>query len=598
MIWRADSSKFVPTPPIRNGYLGFAVETTIYNKIAGQTQRAKLMANQYILRNIRALFINGFNEIELRAFCFDEPDFEDVHNQLSQSIGKDEMVQLLLEHANRRGLMEKLLTWAKENNPAKYEEHQSYYDTSQPPPTPLPPPLRPPVNPFYYGGPVLPENFVGHRQTVEFCRGKFTAPQPANIAISGERRIGKTSLLHYLHKFGPEEAWGQRLCLFLDCGVFGGALTPTTFWRQVLQQLRYSLDPTSPLLDQVIELATQPELSGQDFRRLLNSYYRLYPEQFVYLLLDEFELIFRDYNPDIETLLNDLRTIDLEPGNKFALITATRENLGHVCQSFNQETGLEFHGSFVVCHLTPFDEQETRYVVQTLLKETNVEFAEQELNYIWQLSQSLVGGAHPILVQVAGSLIFDFKKDNQNLIDYYSLEHKFEEQTKIYREEIPQAAPPQITGSKSRMGIDFELALNTLEQALPIDNPDLTLEFFNWARQFRKNIQAEQSQNASSTSSHDRDTIVEELTRLSLKITGLSFEQLASGQNLANLRTNDPVEADDPTVSVKNQIKNYERRIQKLKEIQALKGIDTEPHILIEIEDIEEKLEKLRRMLQ
>ena len=471
------------------------------------------MTNQYILRNIRVLFINGFDETELRTFCFDEPDFQAVHDNLAQGTGKAEIVRLLLEHAKQRSLIEKLLTWALENNHAAYEEYKPYTNDERPPPS---------ANPFFFGGPVLPENFVGHRQAVEFCRDKFTARQPANIAIIGERRIGKTSLLHYLHKFGPQEDWGQHLCLFLDCGVFGGSLTSTAFWRQVLQQLRLSLDPTSPLMDEAIELAAHPEIRGPDFGRLLNRYYQFYPEQFIFLMLDEFELIFQKYDAEMETLLNDLRTLDVEPGNKFCLITATRENLSQVCQPFNQTTGLEFQSRFVACPLEPFDEQETRYVVQTLLRETNIEFAEQELNYIWQLSQAPVRGAHPIFVQVAASFIFNHKKKNPNLIDYYDLQRKFKEQTEIYRAELPEPPPPLI--------IDYELALNTLEKSLPIDNSDLTLEFYNWANQLRNNLQLEQSQDTSSTSSRDRDTIVEELTQLSLKITGLSLEQLASGQ--------------------------------------------------------------------
>ncbi|HXV97470.1 MAG TPA: hypothetical protein VEC93_03540, partial [Anaerolineae bacterium] len=184
--------------------------------------------------------------------------------------------------------------------------------------------------------------------------------------------------------------------------------------------------------------------------------------------------------------------------------------------------GLEFHSRFVACPLKPFDEQETRYVVQTLLRGTNIEFAEQEFNYIWQLSQSLAGGAHPIFVQMAGSLIFAYKRNNQNLIDYFPLEAEFKKQTEKYRAELPEPPPPAI--------IDYELALNTLEQSLPIDNSDLTLEFYKWAKLFRRIHEAEPSQDPSPPSPNDREVIVNELTRLALKITGLSLEQLASGQ--------------------------------------------------------------------
>ena len=45
--------------------------------------------------------------------------------------------------------------------------------------------------------------------------------------------------------------------------------------------------------------------------------------------------------------------------------------------------------------------------------------------------------------------------------------------------------------------------------------------------------------------------------------------------------------------SIEVQISNLSRRIGKLQEIKATKGIDTEPHYLIEIEDLQNKLDKL-----
>lgn len=52
----------------------------------------------------------------------------------------------------------------------------------------------------------------------------------------------------------------------------------------------------------------------------------------------------------------------------------------------------------------------------------------------------------------------------------------------------------------------------------------------------------------------------------------------------------------NPMTSIEQQIEGYHRRLNILKNIQAKKGIDTEPHYIIEIEDIEEKLEELFEM--
>ncbi len=50
--------------------------------------------------------------------------------------------------------------------------------------------------------------------------------------------------------------------------------------------------------------------------------------------------------------------------------------------------------------------------------------------------------------------------------------------------------------------------------------------------------------------------------------------------------------------NLKKLIAKHSRRLQKLKEQQALKGLDTAPHILIEIEDIEAEIEKLQKELE
>jgi len=87
------------------------------------------MSNRYNLRNIRILLTEGFTEEELRRFCYEVPDFRPVYERLSQSMGKAEVVGRLIEFAERKLLIEDLLVWVKENNPARYESHQPYDDS-------------------------------------------------------------------------------------------------------------------------------------------------------------------------------------------------------------------------------------------------------------------------------------------------------------------------------------------------------------------------------------------------------------------------------------------------------------------------------------
>ncbi len=93
------------------------------------------MSISYNLRNIRDLLTEGFTDEELRRLCYDISDFRSVYNQLARNSGKAEIVDRLLEHAEQKLQIEMLLAMAKEHNPARYEKHQPYYETSTRPKT-------------------------------------------------------------------------------------------------------------------------------------------------------------------------------------------------------------------------------------------------------------------------------------------------------------------------------------------------------------------------------------------------------------------------------------------------------------------------------
>ncbi|MBI1877020.1 MAG: toll/interleukin-1 receptor domain-containing protein, partial [Chloroflexi bacterium] len=84
------------------------------------------MAANYHLQNIRTLLTEGFSEAELRDFCFDTPEFRPVHHELAGLSGKAAIVSKLLDYAVRRELVDSLLNWAKQQNPAQYTNHQPY----------------------------------------------------------------------------------------------------------------------------------------------------------------------------------------------------------------------------------------------------------------------------------------------------------------------------------------------------------------------------------------------------------------------------------------------------------------------------------------
>ncbi|MEI8149362.1 MAG: hypothetical protein WCG53_02295 [Actinomycetes bacterium] len=80
----------------------------------------------YNLANIRSFLNEGFEVAELRRIIYDIRALRPLLGTLSEQISKTEIVDNLIEFAERKILLETLLEAAKINNYARYEEHQPY----------------------------------------------------------------------------------------------------------------------------------------------------------------------------------------------------------------------------------------------------------------------------------------------------------------------------------------------------------------------------------------------------------------------------------------------------------------------------------------
>lgn len=90
--------------------------------------RSEPMASmRYNLQNIYALLIKGFSTDELWDFFSEKPDFLPFYNSLAENAAREEIINKLLEYAEQKLLLDIILIWAKEHNPARYEAHQPYY---------------------------------------------------------------------------------------------------------------------------------------------------------------------------------------------------------------------------------------------------------------------------------------------------------------------------------------------------------------------------------------------------------------------------------------------------------------------------------------
>jgi uncharacterized protein YjbI with pentapeptide repeats len=86
-------------------------------------------SRSFNLENIRKLLIEGFTSNELRRLCYDKPQFRSVYDKFSEGMGKDRVIDILIEYAEQKDLIKPLLVIVKEYNPTRYESNEPYIVT-------------------------------------------------------------------------------------------------------------------------------------------------------------------------------------------------------------------------------------------------------------------------------------------------------------------------------------------------------------------------------------------------------------------------------------------------------------------------------------
>jgi predicted Ser/Thr protein kinase len=265
-------------------------------------------------------------------------------------------------------------------------------------------------NPFFYGKPVSPRYFVGREEEVTACFNTLAGPVRGSIAISGEPRMGKTSLLTYIAQVGADEGWGQPYTrnhfVLLDCQSVS-RFSPTRFWRRVLDLLARRVD--SPRLkEKAAQMVDREAIDSAHFEEVLEALHA--NGDSLVLLLDEFEwVVKKDVKnlPATRDFLSGLRALINITPNVLSLITATRLPLNALCHGIIADEGSPFYNNFVFRRLQPFRPHEVDQLIERALADTEMAFDEQDRAYIRQ-----VAGSHPFLVQVAASLLFEAKSQN------------------------------------------------------------------------------------------------------------------------------------------------------------------------------------------
>jgi len=261
-------------------------------------------------------------------------------------------------------------------------------------------------NPFICGGPVPPSHFIGREREVQIVFDQITSHALGSVAICGDRRIGKTSLLQYVSHPEILQEWDlsqdKYLFLFLDSQSIS-EFTPSRFWQRLLTLLLREKKGNLPP-EMIESILAREEIGHADFEIVLDEIGRR--DQVLILLLDEFEWVIRtdeDNEPMTRDFLSALRALMNRTPKALALVIATCRDLHELCRPI-KFIGSPFHNEFTFRRLRPFTRTEIDQLLDNALDGTGIEFTPEERDYICSLA-----GPHPLLVQLAGSTLLEFR---------------------------------------------------------------------------------------------------------------------------------------------------------------------------------------------
>lgn len=265
------------------------------------------------------------------------------------------------------------------------------------------------INPFVYGRPVPPTHFIGRKDAIRKCYNQLAGPMCGSIAINGEHGVGKTSLLHYVGYTARAEGWGRPHTRYIFVYLYCPSLdrfTATRFCRRVLEEVKDEADPA--LHREIDKFLGQDEIQVTDFGRFL----RRLGEQGITLALmsDGFDWIIKTdtaSQTEIGDFLSHLRALTNDPDCSLPMLTASRERLNVLCHDIVKDRPeSEFYNGFIFQPLSPFSDAEVNTLLEQAMKTADFELTQPDRALLQRLA-----GAHPALLQMAGYLLFEKRRD-------------------------------------------------------------------------------------------------------------------------------------------------------------------------------------------
>jgi hypothetical protein len=259
-------------------------------------------------------------------------------------------------------------------------------------------------NPFFYGNPVPPDQFIDRRQELRRLTSRIVH-HGQSTAIVGEPCSGKTSLLLYLDSAEARAefygAAGERLLFsYLDAQTLGGQFSQAQFWEYALHPLQERViapNPDSPLAH-TYDLCRENDFGCFVLERLLARVgaqgWRLV------LLLDEFDVLLHHPILNSAEFFGGLRSLTSRSRGALVLVVASRRSLTDLNQATQQfsRTASPYFNFLYEIALGSWPNK----AIAELLRRAGDGFTSDDRRRIIE-----VAGGHPYLLQVAASEVWE-----------------------------------------------------------------------------------------------------------------------------------------------------------------------------------------------
>ena len=259
-----------------------------------------------------------------------------------------------------------------------------------------------------------PNDFLGRREEIENIYERIKSKVPQSVAVVGERKMGKSSLLYYIYHERDKYLDNPEKYIFIFIDIQGVTINSRDeFFKLLLSRLRENEN----LRDRIVEdKGNNHENIEETVSKLDGDGYKLI------LFLDEFDLLLQKGSIPPE-LYENLRAL----ANRYAIayITATVKSPTEL----TKEYGSPFFNIFTGENIELFSRDEALELIEVPSAREGVPL-KNEADFVFEIA-----GFYPYFIQIACSILFGYKTKKERL-DYKKIREKFLNESRFQFEHI------------------------------------------------------------------------------------------------------------------------------------------------------------------